>query len=88
MNDGSPFGALKSKEVKGIADKRPRRYPRSRLTNQTLDAGDEFLPVGITAEDLRPLYPPCHDVVKSTGSIESGMAWHERSISPVGRSDK
>ena len=71
-----------------IADKRPCRYPRSRLTNQILDAGDEFLSVGIIAEDLCPLYPPCYDVMKSTGSIESGMARHEMSISPIGRCDK
>jgi hypothetical protein len=80
---GNPHPATISSMV--IAHQRPRRQLRFRLSNQIPEIDKESFTVGVVAEDLSPFYPPCYDMVKSAGSIDSGAARHEGIQSLVGQ---
>jgi hypothetical protein len=56
-------------ERPGVDDERP-------LLGQPGDPGDEVRPVGVVADEGRPLDPPHHHVVQGPGGIEAGMARH------------
>jgi len=54
------------------------------LWDQKGKAVDEVVAVFVTAEDIPSLDPPDHDMVKGTGDIKAGVAWHGNEGTPEG----
>ena len=73
---GQRSGTRAEQEVGVIREERPGVDGECPLLGQPGDPADEVRPVGVVAEDGRPLDPPHHHVVQGPGGVEAGMARH------------
>jgi hypothetical protein len=54
------------------------------LWDKVTKTGKKAFFVDIIGEDLSSFYPPDHDMVENTGSIDAGLSRHGRIISSEG----
>ena len=64
-------------QVRMVREQRPGVHRECSRVRQGPQAGDENGPVGVVAEEGRPLDPPHHHVVEDVRGIEARLARHD-----------
>ena len=72
--------ACAQQQVKVVRDQRPRIAAGSRLLQNHLQAFNEIVTILVVIEDIAPPDAARNDMVQGTGGIDSGLAWHEQTI--------